>query len=76
MQDHLMMQQQMYNVQQDVVMAEQHVEQGIDSNPIEKIRVKIDTTDFLQDEGHTNFKFEFEETKEQEIEMDSIWYRN
>jgi hypothetical protein len=27
----------------------------------------------LQDEGETTFKFEFEETKEQEIEMDSIW---
>ncbi len=63
----------MYNAQQDVVMTEHHVEQGIDSNPIEKIRVKIDTTDFLQDEGETTFKFEFEETKEQEIEMDSIW---
>ena len=73
MQDHLMMQQQMYNAQQDVVMAEHQVEQGLDSNPIEKIRVKIDTIDFLQDEGETAFKFEFEETKEQEIEMDSIW---
>ena len=54
-------------------MAEHQVEQGLDSNPIEKIRVKIDTIDFLQDEGETAFKFEFEETKEQEIEMDSIW---